>query len=110
MAIKTLKGLRKQQARQELSDQGYTVIAHRQNYIKTDRMLQIAINRIAKLIDETPELIYHRIKGELHYLESNTRVRQEKDKSRVIDDRVVCLKHIDPASPLNTIPKPISDK
>jgi len=100
MAINTLRGMKKFQARQELADQGYQVIAHRQNYIKTDRMLQIAINRIAKLINEDPELIYHRIKAELHRVESYAHVREDKREGKIIDDLVVCLKHIDPSSPL----------
>jgi len=102
MAITRLKGIRKRQARQELTQLGYKVIAHRQNYIKTDRMLQIAINRIAKLTNETPEIIYHRIKGEMHYLESYAHVRDDKREGKIIDDLVVCLKHADYTSPLHS--------
>jgi len=48
MGIKTLKGLRKQQSRQLLIDNGLEAVRHRYNRLDTDFLFQITLNRLAE--------------------------------------------------------------
>jgi len=96
MAINTLRGLRKEQARQELTQYGYDVIRHRLNALDTEKTMQVLLNRLAKELDSTVQDVWHKVKCERYFIDQYARVRSEKDMSRIKDDLMGCLEYTDP--------------
>jgi hypothetical protein len=96
MPIKTLRGLRKEQNRQTLIDNNFQVVRHRMNFLQTDTMLQIAVNRLAKATNQPFYKVFHLINVQKNALETYARVNKNTGNNRIVDVHTVCLLHGNP--------------
>jgi len=113
MAIETLKGLKRKAIRVDLAKQGYLVYNHHYSKYDTDRLLHIAMNRLAKETNQDFYQLFIRVCVELNRLKAHVRVETDDWKGMIVNERRVCLNHSELASeltsPTNTTQPPAQD-
>jgi hypothetical protein len=88
---KTLKALRKEQDRQQLSEQGYNVIKHRYTAYDVNVLLQLSLNYAEKRTGNDIATIFNCITTQLYNYKNTTRVNEINKKGKIIDEKSVCL-------------------
>jgi hypothetical protein len=110
MAINTLKGLKRQAIRTDLAKQGYRVYNHHYSRNDIDRLLHIAMNRLAEQTGDDFYQLFMKVCVELNRVKSHVRVERSDWKDNEKDLRVVCLEHTELNQSLNNSTNHTPDK